>query len=350
MSWRQTAGRTVLTLAAAGLGGWLFHLFGLPAAYISGSLVVTIALALFQVPITVPQPISVAALVVLGTSMGTVMTPQILHQAATWPISMACLAASVFATMVGTMIYLTRVGKWTLETAFYASAPGAFATVVGMAAESGADLRRVAFAQTLRLFLLVAALPNILGAAGLASGKLAAPAQRGSLLEVALLLLVGAAGGLLAGRIRMPGGVLVGALLVSAILHLTEISDATLPPTLLLPAFVVLGANVGVRFVGTDLRTVRQMMLISTGAFFVAAFISAVFAYLAAVLTGDDPGKLLTAFAPGALEAMTALGFAMGYDPVFMSAHHLFRFTALSVALPVVSRFLFAAKLDHKDR
>lgn len=334
---------SLLTLAAGALGGFAFHLVGLPAAWISGALLLTLALALAQVEVQVPKPIEIASYVVLGTSMGTALTPDLVAQAATWPISMAFLSVSVFCTMVGSMLYFRRCAGWSLETAFYASTPGAFTAVVGMAAESGADLRRVAFAQTVRLFLLVAALPNILGATGLSSAQVAAPPQRGDLLEVALLLLAGTAAGLLAGRVRMPGGIIVGALLASASLHLAGLSTATLPPALLIPAFVVLGCNVGVRFRGTSLYTVREMTLVSVIAFVVASSISAVFAVIAALVTGDDPGKLLTAFAPGALEAMTALGFALGYDPAFMSAHHLFRFAGLSVALPVVARLLFAA-------
>jgi membrane AbrB-like protein len=335
---------SLLTLAAGGLGGFLFHLAGLPAAWISGALLLTLALALAQVAVDVPKPIEIASYVVLGTSMGTALTPDLVAQAATWPVSMAFLSASVFCTMAGSMLYFRYVARWSLETAFYASAPGAFSAVVGMAAESGADLRRVAFAQTVRLFLLVAALPNLLGATGLTQAQVAAPPQRGDLLEVALLLLAGAAAGLLAGRVRMPGGVIVGALLASGLLHLTGLSTATLPPALLVPAFVVLGCNVGVRFRGTSLHTVREMTLVSVVAFVVAASISAVFALIAALATRDDPGKLLTAFAPGALEAMTALGFALGYDPAFMSAHHLFRFAGLSVALPVLARLLFAVR------
>ncbi|MEP9350959.1 AbrB family transcriptional regulator [Xanthobacter sp. KR7-225] len=338
----RRARASLLTLAAGGLGGFAFHLLGLPAAWISGALLLTLALALAQVEVQVPKPIEIASYIVLGTSMGTALTPDLVAQAVTWPISMAFLTVSVFCTMAGSMLYFRYLARWSLETAFYASAPGAFSAVVGMAAESGADLRRVAFAQTVRLFLLVAALPNILGATGLTTAQVAAPAQRGGVMEVALLLLAGTVCGLLAGRVRMPGGVIVGALLASAGLHLAGLSTATLPPALLVPAFVVLGCNVGVRFRGTSLRTVREMTVVSVVAFVVAASISAVFALIAAVVTRDDPGKLLTAFAPGALEAMTALGFALGYDPAFMSAHHLFRFAGLSVALPLVARLLFA--------
>ncbi|WP_408647722.1 AbrB family transcriptional regulator [Xanthobacter dioxanivorans] len=159
-----------VTLGAAALGGLVFALAGLPAAWISGALVVTIALAVGGVQIAVPEWTRVLAFIVLGTSMGTALTPETFARAATWPVSMACLAGSVLGTIAGGMLFLSRVAGWSRETAFWASAPGAFGTVIAMAADTHADLRKVAFAQALRLFLLVAALPNVLAAVGLAAG------------------------------------------------------------------------------------------------------------------------------------------------------------------------------------
>ena len=71
---------------------------GLPAAWISGALVVSIALAVAGVRIAVPEWIRFLAFIVLGTSMGTALTPETFARAATWPVSMACLGASVLAT------------------------------------------------------------------------------------------------------------------------------------------------------------------------------------------------------------------------------------------------------------
>lgn len=339
----RSAAAAAVTLGAGALGGLAFAALGLPAAWISGALVVTIVLAVSGVRIAVPEWIRVLAFIVLGTSMGTVLTPETFARAATWPVSMACLAASVFGTMTGGMVFLTRVAGWNRETAFWASAPGAFATVIAMAADGRADLRQVAFAQALRLFLLVAALPNVLGALGLTGGGVPPPPHLSAVADIGILLAVCAATGLLASWLKVPGGLILGALAGSAALHAGGLSNAVLPAEFLIPAFVVLGASVGVRFVGTTLATVRAFFLASLGAFLVAVAISAGFAVLAAHLTGEDLGKLVTAFAPGALEAMTALGFALGYDPAFMSAHHLVRFAGLSVALPLAARLLFVA-------
>ncbi|GLI20955.1 AbrB family transcriptional regulator [Xanthobacter autotrophicus] len=339
----RSAASAAVTLGAGALGGLIFALLGLPAAWISGSLVACIGLALAGMRIDVPEWLRFLAFVVLGTSMGTMLTPETFARAATWPVSMACLGASVLGTMAGGTLFLTRVAGWSRESAFWASAPGAFGTVVAMAADTNADLRQVAFAQTLRLFLLVAALPNVLAALGMTAGGVPPPPHVSTLGEIVVLFVVCTAAALLAARLKLPGGLILGALAGSAVLHATRLSTAVLPAELLIPAFVVLGGSVGVRFIGTSLSTIRAYVLASLGAFLVAVAISTLFALLAAWLTGDDLGKLVTAFAPGALEAMTALGFAMGYDPAFMSAHHLFRFAGLSVALPVAARLMFAA-------
>ncbi|MFG1209874.1 AbrB family transcriptional regulator [Xanthobacter flavus] len=339
----RSAASAAVTLGAGALGGLIFALLGLPAAWISGSLVACIGLALAGMRIDVPEWLRFLAFVVLGTSMGTMLTPETFARAATWPVSMACLGASVLGTMAGGTLFLTRVAGWSRESAFWASAPGAFGTVVAMAADTNADLRQVAFAQTLRLFLLVAALPNVLAALGMTAGGVPPPPHVSTLGEIVVLFVVCTAAALLAARLKLPGGLILGALAGSAVLHATRLSTAVLPAELLISAFVVLGGSVGVRFIGTSLSTIRAYVLASLGAFLVAVAISTLFALLAAWLTGDDLGKLVTAFAPGALEAMTALGFAMGYDPAFMSAHHLFRFAGLSVALPVAARLMFAA-------
>ncbi|MDI4666095.1 AbrB family transcriptional regulator [Xanthobacter autotrophicus] len=339
----RSAVSTGVTLGAAAMGGAVFAALGLPAAWISGALVVTIALAVAGVRIAVPEWLRFLAFIVLGASMGTALTPETFARAATWPVSMACLAASVLGTMMGGTLFLSRVAGWSVQTAFWASAPGAFGTVVAMAADTDADLRKVAFAQALRLFLLVVALPNVLGATGLAAGGVPLPLHASTAAELALLLTVCVGAGLGAAGLKVPGGLILGALAGSAALHATGASTAVLPQILIVPAFVVLGASVGVRFLGTTLGAIRAFFVAALGAFLVAVSISTLFALLAAWLTGDDLGKLVTAFAPGALEAMTALGFALGYDPAFMSAHHLFRFAGLSVALPVAARLLFAA-------
>ncbi|OYX15217.1 MAG: hypothetical protein B7Z15_01330 [Rhizobiales bacterium 32-66-8] len=346
-AWRPLIGPTCLTLLAGTLGGFLFERLGMPAPWMSGALVGTTLLALAPAPSALPEPLRFLSFLILGCSMGAALSPEMLARAATWPVSMGFLAVSVALVMVGVTLFLRRVAGWNLETAFYASIPGALSAVIAMAATTTADMRRVAFAQALRLFLLVAALPHILGAAGSHAPRVAAETHATALGPLVLLIAAALCGGLIFARLRVPGGILVGAMAASAVLHATGLSDAQIPNLLLIPSFIILGAGVGLRFKGTDMRTLRESVFASLGAVVVAVGISVVFALLAAWITGEEAGKMVTAFAPGALETMTVLGFALGYDPAFMSAHHLFRFAGLSIAMPLLAHLLFSMRRER---
>lgn len=348
---RATLVASLLTLGAAAAGGIAFAALNLPAPWMSGALVAVTGLALSGVRTRLPEPLRFACFTTLGCSMGTALTPDMMAKAATWPVSMGFLALSVLGVMAAVTLFLRKVAGWNLATAYYSSAPGALSAVIAMAQTSDADMRRVAFAQAVRLFLLVALLTQILGRTGgvdMATPVAAAPALS-PLPDLALLLLASFGGSLLAQKARVPGGVLVGALAASGLLHAFDLSHARVPDLLMVPAFVVLGAGVGIRFRGTTLATLRECLWASLGAFVVAMAVSLACAFAAAWITGEDAGKMVTAFAPGALETMTVLGYALGYDPAFMSAHHIFRFAGLSVALPILAHLLFQAGRERGD-
>ena len=218
------------------------------------------------------------------------------------------------------------------------AAPSAAAT------DAGVDVRKVVFVQSVRVFFLIAALPGFLVATGLAASDGAVPiaqAAAGQWWEIALMAAGGIAGGLLAERIGIPGGLIVGAMFVNAILHGTGFVTAVVPIYVLIPCFILLGAFVGARFVGTDFRLLKTLLLHSVGAFIVAMAASSAFAVGAAWLSGEGVGKTIVAFAPGGLEAMIILAFLIGLDPAFVGAHHLARFLLIALFLPIVARMMF---------
>jgi len=47
-------------------------------------------------------------------------------------------------------------------------------------------------------------------------------------------------------------------------------------------------------------------------------------------------GDVVMAFAPGALEAMTTLAFALNLDPAYVGTHHIARLIFVSLVVPVV--------------
>jgi uncharacterized membrane protein AbrB (regulator of aidB expression) len=51
------------------------------------------------------------------------------------------------------------------------------------------------------------------------------------------------------------------------------------------------------------------------------------------------------AYAPGGVEAMTIMAFALGLDPAFVGAHHVVRLIVLNVFVP-----LWLRRLSVKDK
>jgi len=343
--WRLSLTTSALTLAAATVGGAVFTFFDLPAAWLAGSLVAVSALALTGVPVYVPDLLRKIIFVVLGISLGATVTPETVAGIRTWPITLALLVLSLPVTMGAVMLYLHYVSKWNYRETLYASAPGALSAVLAMASEAKVDVRMVAFVQTVRVFLLIAALPGMLLAAGLSAstgGVPAFPSVHAATLEGTLIMAgTGIVSALLAERLRIPGGLLIGPMIVNGILHGAGYVQGGIPPLLLLTSFVVLGAFTGTRFAGTTAAMIRRLLVDSIGAFVVALAVCVVFALIAARLAGENPAKTIVAFAPGGLEAMTILAFMIGLDPAFVGAHHLARFVLIALALPFVARGMF---------
>ncbi|MEX0591281.1 MAG: AbrB family transcriptional regulator, partial [Xanthobacteraceae bacterium] len=312
-------------------------------AWLSGSLVAVTALALAGFPAHVPDALRRAVFLLLGISMGTAVTPETIAGIRTWPITMALLVLSLPGTMAAVMLYLRWTG-WDRESVLYASAPGAMSSVLALASAAGADVRKVAFAQSVRVFLLIVALPGIFGWLGLIAPETSVappPIAIDHAWEIALMAASGIAAGLIADRLGVPGGLIVGSMAASAVLHGTGYVEARVPQYALVPCFVLLGAFIGARFVGTDLAMVRRLFVDSIGAFVVAVVVSTIFAVAAVMLSGEGAAKTILAFAPGGLEAMIILAFLIGLDPAFVGAHHIVRFLLIALFLPLVARLLF---------
>ena len=58
---------------------------------------------------------------------------------------------------------------------------------------------------------------------------------------------------------------------------------------------------------------------------------------------------MIMAYAPGGLEAMTILSFALHLNPAFVGIHHLARFVFVSLLIPVVVRVVNRGKSDGSD-
>jgi membrane AbrB-like protein len=324
------------TLAAGTAGALVFHAIHLPAAWLSGSMVLVALLALARAPLFLPETIRQLVWVMLGISIGSSFTPEIFGKMLQWPLSIAGLGITILIGIAASASFLVGLGKWSRATAFFASIPGALSYVIALSLRSTADTRLVVMAQMLRLVSILAILPSVVSLSmpppHLPTSEFSG--MTGFLVELAL----GAAIGIVLDWRKFPAGMLFGGMISAALLHLSSGVPGQIPPAILIPCQIVLGCFIGLRFYGTDLAFLRRALAPSFGAFLIAMCISSLGAFIVAWGLHLPLGQVVVAFAPGGIEAMTILAFVLGLDPAFVATHQLARFLGLSLFLPLIAK------------
>jgi membrane AbrB-like protein len=346
---RTTALRRVVeTLAFAALGGVTLARLGMPAGYLSGAILVTGIAALMGRPLLMPQLLTRVIFVVIGISLGAVVTPQTLHGVEAYPASIALLIVAMLCVSLGGSAYLYLVHRWHLLSAYLASSPGGMSQVLVVAAELDADLRGVAIVQTMRVVIIAVGLPSGLALLGLASHAMRpgnGPLSLALTGELALLVAASTVAGIVAFRFRFPGGLLFGAMFASAALHGSGLVHAVVPPWVANTAMVVLGGVIGARFANTPLRLLTNYLAAAFGSFAVAVAIAAAFAALLIHMMALPVPEVMIAYAPGSVDAMMLLALALHLDPVYVGAHHVMRVLFVSLVMPLIARRLARAPL-----
>jgi uncharacterized protein len=334
--------RLAETLAIGAAGGAVLGLPGFPAGWMSGSIVAVTACAIAGRPLLFPNQLAMVVFVAIGISLGAAVTPATLHEMAAWPLSMAALAVAMTLLTASIALYLRFVHGWDTLSALFAAAPGGLAQALALAAQCGADVRSVAMVQSVRVLLLTVIMPVVL--ASFAATGTPPIGGRFALLdapgELAILIAASAIVAVLFYRARVPGGLIVGAMTASGALHGSGIVHVSLPFPVVVTSFVMTGALIGSRFAGTNVALLLQLLKVGLGALAVGGLVAVGCAVVVAWLLSLRTGDVIMAYAPGGLEAMTILSFALHLNPAFVGIHHLARFVFVSIVIPIAVRVL----------
>jgi membrane AbrB-like protein len=338
------------TLAIGSAGGALFLLGNLPGGLISGAMIAVGIAAIAGRPLSMPPILAQAVLVLLGISLGSLVSQQLLHNMGAYPLTIALLALATFCSTFGSSLYLQRMHGWDQTSALLAGSPGALSQITMLAAEKGADVAGIAVVQTMRVIILTAALPMLLALTGVApSSPPAAAVGIATPLELTGLIAASVAAALLLRLINFPASWMFGAMIGSSVLHGTGLIEGGLPPWARNVALIGIGALIGARFARMKIRTLLSHVNAALGSFAIAIVISAVFVTVIALTTHVRFADIVVAFAPGAMDAMLALALTLHIDPIFVGAHHLSRFVFVTIATPGIVHLFGRPQEDVDD-
>jgi membrane AbrB-like protein len=329
------------TLGVAAVGGAVLGLAGVPAGWLSGSILAVAGAALAGRPMFVPTLLMRAIFVLIGISLGAVVTPETLHGMATYPLSIVVLLLAMTVISVGGAGYLQFAHGWGKVDAYLAAAPGGMSQVLALGAELGGDLRAIAIVQSIRVVVIAVGLPaglSVLGLVGHAPPRPLTALSIAGLDELAILVAVSSVVAVIAYRFRFPGGLLFGAMMSSAVLHGSGMIHAVMPWWVANTAMIAMGAVTGSRFANTPLRLLLNFISAAFGSFAVAVAMAALFATVLISMLSLRAAEVMIAFAPGAVDAMMLLALALNLDPVYVGAHHLTRIFFVSLTMSLVAR------------
>ncbi|HEY1960972.1 MAG TPA: AbrB family transcriptional regulator [Rhizomicrobium sp.] len=338
------------TLGIGAVGGLLFLVAHLPGGLISGAMVASGIAAIAGRPLAVPPIVTQAVLVVLGISIGSVVSRDLIQHVSAYPVTIALLAGATFCSTLGSSLYLQRVHGWDRTSAFLAGSPGALSQITILAVERGADLPAIAVVQTMRVIILTAALPMVLALTGVAQINssamtltVAPPWQLVALISASLAV------SLILRILKFPASWMFGAMIASSVLHGTGLVDGGVPPWMRSVALVGIGSLIGARFARMKVRVLAGHINAALGSFAIAILVTAVFVGIIALTTQVRLSDTVVAFAPGAMDAMLALALTLHIDPIFVGAHHLSRFVFVTIATPGIVHLVGRTQDDVDD-
>lgn len=335
------------TLSLAVLGAVVAWFAGLPAAHLSGSTLAVACAALFGIRVGMPRVVREAALVLLGTEIGTQLRLHTLTELASVPTAILGLMIVVPAIMLS-VSWVLRVGFGFDEpTARLAAVPGALPFVLATAETTPADALKVAVVQLLRLLAIAALMPLILSTVG-GTPTVVAKSHADAIIPMAVLirdLVVAVAASLLVTmlfyRLRWPAPPLFGAMVGAGFVAASGLSAPVFPPALAIGISIVIGASTGAAFAGRPARDVFKALPAGLSGLAVGSLVALAGALIVGRAIGHPVAEVWLAYAPGGAETMGIIALTLGYDAAFIGVLSVVRFLGLGVIVPLwVRRFV----------
>lgn len=334
-----------LGLATLGLaGGWVAKLAGVPMPFLIGSLGAVAMLVILADKhhargFAFPEPLRRAFVGVIGALIGATFSPELLTLLPRlWSTLLAIVVFVGLSHWLVFQLYL-RVGGYDRTTALFASTPGGLIESVTIGERAGGDVRILTLQHFARIVLVVVSVPLLFlilsgEKVGSAAGQ-SLPQKASSYGDIAVILVLTAIGLGLGPRLRLPAAHLTGPLVLSAMVHVTGLTTATGPQSLLNLAQVVVGTGLGVMFAGTTLRHLLRAFSLGATAVAVTLGLAALFALALHPISGLETQALFLSFAPGGVTEMGLIALSLGISPVVVAVNHLFR---ISVTVAIAAR------------
>lgn len=329
--------RLTLAHGLAAMGGAVAWAAGLPLPWMLGGLLLIAGISLGGVEFPVSRGLRDGGVLVLLTGVGLTFTPGA-AQAMLGQMHLIVLGAlAILAFAASSVPLLSRYGRVSRRTAFFACVPGGPVEMSMLGERQGGDPGPIAFSQLMRIVLIVLTLPPLLALSGwrgefeAAQGAVSYDALNytltlGGALAVAVLL----------RRIGLSTAFLVGPLVVGCGFAIVDGAPTSAPRWVMSAAQVTMGVYLGAQFSRAKLAALRRFL---PGAFVNVAVLTLLCAVLGVALhwlNAEQSATMILATAPGGVAEMALTASALHLNTPLVLAYHVIRIlVVLLLASPV---------------
>lgn len=327
---RDTFLNPIVAVAACALAGAAFAAMRVPLPWMIGPMLAMAVCNASGAGLRAPARGREVGQVVIGTALGLYFTPVVAREVASlWHI---LVVAAILAIAIGALCgcLLSTLSGTDRSTAFFASIPGGATEMAVLAERFGARVDYVAFAQSLRILMVVVAIPFSLTFSGVhgADSHAVAVAEEDPAGLVQLLALT-LAGGATLRVLRVPNPFMFGPLLVSSLLAMLDLRFSSMPGWLSNAGQLLLGCALGVRFGRRSLASLPLLAASVVASVVAAMAFSTAVAFAISKATGVPFPTLVLAVAPGGIAEMCITAKVLQLGVPLVTAAHVVRVVVL---------------------
>jgi membrane AbrB-like protein len=331
--------RVVLTLLLALGAAALCVRLHTPLPWMIGPLLSTALVSMAGAPTESWEPLRNAGQWAIGAALGLYFTPQVtaLVVSLWWAIALAIAWALALGVGFGAWLHWVHAPRMPgvspqamRATSYFSGAIGGASEMTLLSERVGARTDLVAAAHSLRLMVVVLAIPFGLQASGL-TGIDTAPAgpRIVNVAGLAMLALATGAGALVMQWLGRANPWFMGALVVAMGFTMTGVTLSAIPLVMSNTAQLVIGVSLGVRFTAGFLHTApRWLGSVALGTILMIA-LCAGFAWLLSWGTGLHPVTLLLGTSPGGITEMSITAKVLQLGVPVVTAFQVCRLVAV---------------------
>lgn len=275
------------------------------------------------------RPIRSPFAAVIGVAIGGTVSPVLVSDLPQWvPLTLAVVVSTALTGAAGSL-FLRRVAGMDWATAYSSAMPAGVYEMTVQGEIFGADVRRVARAQAMRIFLVVLTVPMVFRWLYTVSSGTEIPLRQAEIASLpqdwAALLACAVVGWLIARRLHFPNAAMLGPMILSALLHGSGLVEAVPPVWLLAVAQDILGASIGGQFAGATPSGLRRSALQASVLVPMALSINVAVALVLGHATSLDLATCILALAPGGSVEMSIIALAVGAEVTAVVFHQVLR-------------------------